>query len=166
MIYNLENRQLLTDSDLSVSITRLKYVPNSELLAAGLDDGRVLILSGDPLEFSTLFRHNDIVTHLDFSAAGQYGLSASFDSPLRVWETAAGRGLASLTTGASPSGATFNPANNTVVYSAVGLRSWTWDADTMIAAACARLQRNFTEVEWRTYFGEHADYQQTCPGLP
>ena len=42
---------------------------------------------------------------------------------------------------------------------------WAWQAPDSVTAACTRLPRNLTRIEWRDYIGEEP-YQPTCPNLP
>jgi len=39
------------------------------------------------------------------------------------------------------------------------------DPEELISAACSRIERNFTEAEWRHYFSDEP-YRPTCPNLP
>jgi hypothetical protein len=38
-----------------------------------------------------------------------------------------------------------------------------WRAEDLIAEACARLDRNLTDAEWRQYLSDEP-YRKTCPG--
>jgi WD40 repeat protein len=40
------------------------------------------------------------------------------------------------------------------------------DVDDLIATACSRITRNFTQAEWEAYLGYDVPYRRTCPDLP
>jgi hypothetical protein len=45
-------------------------------------------------------------------------------------------------------------------------RVWEWQADDLIANACATMPRNLTLAEWQQYIGDALPYQATCENLP
>ena len=44
-------------------------------------------------------------------------------------------------------------------------RVWLWQPQDIAALLCARLPRNFTQAEWRQFFGD-VPYHPTCKNLP
>jgi hypothetical protein len=67
----------------------------------------------------------------------------------------------------------FSPDGKYVLSGGVGhtARVWMWQADDLIARACAVMPRNLTRAEWKEYIGDALAYptkqeDAICPNLP
>jgi WD40 repeat protein len=85
----------------------------------------------------------------------------------KIWEAKTGREIARLPKTSLYSAAFSADSRQlaTIGWEGTPTQVWAWQASDLVAAACARLPRNLTRVEWRDYVGEEP-YQATCPNLP
>jgi WD40 repeat protein len=109
----------------------LKFSPNSEVLAAGLEDGRILIwnMSGTR-EPTTLLGHERQVLQMDFSPDGTTLVSASWDKTIRVWDLTTGECAKwSFSVGSRVHDVNFSPDSKRLVSaSQINVRSGTDDS--------------------------------------
>ena len=110
------------------------------------------------------------VISLQFSQNGQYLLTLgrrpeAESLAARIFDVASTRELWSTTLSHDATGAAAAFADNdrTVVsFAGFQLKRHLWRAEDLIAEACARLDRNLTQAEWRQYLGDEP-YRETCP---
>ncbi|NMC34731.1 MAG: CHAT domain-containing protein [Veillonellaceae bacterium] len=111
--------------------------------------------------------HDGSVNSVAFSPDGKWVVSGSDDGTARVWETATGTEIARMTHEDSAYSVAFSPDGKWVVSGGDRTaRVWLWQPEDLIELACARLERNLTQAEWRQYLGDQVPYRQTCPNLP
>jgi hypothetical protein len=111
------------------------------------------------------------VTRLQFSRDGRYLLTLgvrpeSEALAARIFDLATARELwtTTLSREAFGSAASFADDDRAVVsYAGFQMQRHLWRAEDLIAEACARLDRNLTDAEWRQYLGDEP-YRKTCPG--
>ena len=86
----------------------------------------------------------------------------------RVWDTAGGAELPTLTGHSGPVTQAFHSADKSRILTASGdrtARQWFARMEDLLVAACRQAPRNMTEEEWRRFMGDEP-YQPTCPNLP
>jgi WD40 repeat protein len=111
------------------------------------------------------------VMKLQFSRDGRYLLTLgvrpeSESLAARIFDVATVRELWATTLSREAFGSAASFADNdraVVSYAAFQMQRHLWRAEDLIAEACARLDRNLTEAEWRQYLGDEP-YRKTCPG--
>ena len=111
------------------------------------------------------------VMKLQFSRDGRYLLTLgvrpeSESLAARIFDVATARELWATTLSREAFGSAASFADNdraVVSYAAFQMQRHLWRAEDLIAEACARLDRNLTEAEWRQYPGDEP-YRKTCPG--
>ena len=117
--------------------------------------------------------HDGDVGDLVFSPDGRYLATqarSGQNEMVWVWDWMQGRPLVQLNPGNNIYDLRFTPDGSRVVTGGGDktVRLWLWRADDLIADACARLERNLTREEWRTFLGDepYDDDKRTCPNLP
>ena len=109
----------------------------------------------------------DTVSAVALSTDGKYLLIGSEDHTAQVWEVNRKQELTQLSHADAVSAVAFSRDGK---YLATTSRDKTvsvtvWRAEDMIAVACARLNRNLTQEEWKQYLGDEP-YRKTCENLP
>jgi serine/threonine protein kinase/WD40 repeat protein len=80
-----------TNSVRGSRLAALKFSPDSQVLALGLEDGRIVLWNmSASCELCTLLGHERFITQLDFSPDGRTLASACLDKTVRLWDTTAG----------------------------------------------------------------------------
>jgi WD40 repeat protein len=127
----------------------------------------VQIFDVETLEKIRSLVHQNGIGDIVFSPDGRYIATESGGqegSPVIIWDWLQSRPLIQLNT-TSTYDIKFTPDGSRVITAGRTVQVWHWRAEDLVADACARLERNFTRKEWRTYFGGE-DYRRTCPELP
>ena len=111
--------------------------------------------------------HDDWVFAVAFSPDGRWVVSGSGDGTARVWDAATGHEVARMTHDDLVCAVAFSPDGRWVVSGSDDktARVWLWQPEELIVEACARLDRNLTQDEWKKYLPD-APYRPTCPKLP
>jgi WD40 repeat protein len=146
----------------TLAVYSVRYSPDGELLAAGIQEGDILVwetASGELVR--TLTGHTGLVSGLEFSPDGKRLTSGSMDNTAKVWDMATGEELATLygQTGSlnelaySPDGSRIATAGGDGT-----IRTFVVDTDELVALARSRVTRSLTEEECQTYL--HLD---RCP---
>lgn len=147
------------------AVTTAAFHPNGQYLATGSWDHTARVWDLDDGREIARFAHDSEIGALSFIESGAKLVTVSFanrnqlDAYLR-WqgqpEAEADQILLpfSHNGGSDDSG---RPAQRT--------KLWLWQTDDLVAAACSRLPRNLSRMEWKTFL--HDDpYRATCPNLP
>lgn len=159
-----------TQMGIDSAITDIAFSPDEKLMAIADDSGYVHLhnLTNPSLPPDTLGeRSGSGYTTITFSPDGSTMAMAGANSTIYLWETA--DWFASPLEMNGHYGAIidlrFTPNGNQLIStSADTVRVWPMPQE-LEATACALTQRNLTEIEWFTYFGEEP-YHQTCPNNP
>jgi WD40 repeat protein len=95
----------------------LEFSPDNQVIAGGLEDGRIILWNRNLSEESTtLLGHEKQVIGLAFSADGRMLASASFDHTVRLWDTSVGeREKWSFRTHGNAHGVSFSPDSKRLV---------------------------------------------------
>jgi WD40 repeat protein len=142
-------------------------------LATGSEHGSLRIFDAVSGREVTHMPYAIPVMSLQFSQDGRYLLTLgvrpeSNALAARIFDVASTKELWATTLSRDPSGAAASFTDNdraVVSFSGFQLRRHLWRAEDLIAEACARLDRNLTQTEWRQYLGDEP-YRKSCPTLP
>lgn len=149
----------------------LAFAPG-DLLATGSELGSLRIFDATTGHEVTHMPYAIPVIHLQFSQNGQYLLTLgvrpeSEALAARIFDMASQRELWATTLSGGAMGAAASFADNdraVVSFAGSQILRYLWWAEDLIREACARLDRNLTDVEWRQYLGDEP-YRKTCPAL-
>lgn len=157
-------------------VTSLAFNPARKELAAGFDDGRLVVidLNNDQPNFTLLSGHIGKVNSLAYtSQENQYGqllASGGSDGNIFLWDTSVFRPAGQPLRAPSNSAITalaFHPRQLILASgTATGqILLWNVDPASWKELACNRAARNLTAVEWARYFSSQP-YRITCPAYP
>jgi WD40 repeat protein len=118
------------------------------------------------------FAHDGWVDHLALSPEGQY-LAAGLADPVSsgknrvvIWNLANGEMVSRYARPGESGPLAFLQDGQHLVFSdGRRLRIVNWRIEDVISQACARLNRNFSCSEWRTWLQDES-YRPTCSELP
>lgn len=164
--------------DEGTSIWDLALSPDGRILASGSNAGEIFLrdVASGELIIQPLAGHINPIWGLAFSPDGDMLISASNDGQVIFWNTVEG----SVDFGRPFSPPLIGPplfgffpaltfsADGCHLASVTALRDiilWDVGVDSWLATACRRANRNLTQEEWRTFFGNEP-YRLTCPDLP
>lgn len=157
--FSLDGRYLATPQAFGVSIWNLSGgVPHLRMLP------------GDHTARVWHDRHNR-VTAVVFSPDGKYLATGGANATAHLWDLPAGKELARMQHwdphGGPVTDLAFSPDGAYLVTRTRDGRAMLWRLflEDLVAEACARLDRNLTPHEWRTYMGDEP-YRGTCKNLP
>jgi WD40 repeat protein len=121
----------------------------------------------DTKRLVSAMRNEDTVSAVTFSPDGKWILSGSHDGTVRAWEAATGFEMTRMAHEGGVNEVAFSPDGRWVVSGSddYTTRVWLWQPQDIAALLCARLPRNFTQAEWRQFFGD-VPYHPTCENLP
>jgi WD40 repeat protein len=149
---------------LNSETNQLVFSSDERQLAAATDKGVMIweVSSGREIARISLSAGANTIV---YAADGQHLATGSRDQSVRVWAIPQIREVAHFELGGNISRVAFSPDMGLVAAASSDrtARIWRWKADPT-KEACARLGRNLTRVEWKTYLGDEP-YRATCPGL-
>ncbi|MBN1875602.1 MAG: hypothetical protein JXA33_15360 [Anaerolineae bacterium] len=107
------------------------------------------------------------VRELAFSSDGKWLASAEFDGTVHVLDIAQRTIVAKIKHTPRVYSVAFSPDARWLVSSGMDktARVWLWNSQDLIDAVCARLPRNLSAQEWRSWVG-YVPSRPTCPDLP
>ncbi len=143
------------------------FSPDGRWVVSGSRDGDVYAWKVDSGFPTAWIKHEGAVLAAAFSPDGSLVVTGGDDGTARVWEVSSGEEVLRITHLASVTSVAFSPngrwiatgsKDKTVRISAV-------QPTDLAATLCASLPRNFTQDEWKQFFGD-VPYHQTCENLP
>jgi WD40 repeat protein/energy-coupling factor transporter ATP-binding protein EcfA2 len=177
-IYNPKTAEkIFPDLSFSTSpVTSLAFNPKGKQLAAGFEDGRLVLidLTQDPPTFSSLSGHIGKINSLAYTTQeNQYGqllASGGSDGNIILWDLSVMRSAGAplrTPTGTAITALAFHPRQLILASgTATGqILLWNVDPGSWKVLACDTAARNFTEAEWGRYFPSQP-YRLTCPSYP
>jgi WD40 repeat protein len=148
-------------------VTSVAFSPDGERVVSGSFDDTVRVWEAATGEEVARMTHDGLVYSVAFSPDGEMVVSGSQDGTVRVWQAATGTEVARMDHVIEVTSVAFSPDGKWVVSGSEDgtARVWLWQLEDLIELACAHLERNLTQAEWRQYLGDRP-YRQTCPNLP
>jgi WD40 repeat protein/class 3 adenylate cyclase len=146
----------------TLSVYAVGYSPDGKLIAAGIQEGHVLIWDTSSGELvRTLTGHTGLVGGLAFSPDGKHLASLSLDRTIKLWDLTTGDEVATVSDGAFTFA--FNPDGTRLVTAAPDriLRTYVTDLDELMALARSRVTRSLTTEECQKYL-----HVEACPVEP
>jgi WD40 repeat protein len=146
----------------TAAMYKVRYSPDGELLAAGVQEGNVFLWDTSSGELvRTLTGHTGFVGGLAFSPDGAYLASvSSLDKTTKVWDVVTGDELATFYSG---SRLAWSPDSSRIA--TVGLdrilRTHVASTEELIALARSRVTRGLTTLECQKYL-----HVEECPERP
>ncbi|MEG4306873.1 nSTAND1 domain-containing NTPase [Microcoleus sp. D3_18a_C4] len=136
--------------------------------ARALDLVRVLEVSTGQevgrISFENFYRIDSIALSSDGQYLAMIGVEDTDERPMYIWEVKTGRPRVRITS----DGGLGNVALSQRYLALQVLETvhiLLWKPEDLINEACARLNRNLTQQEWRQFFPDEP-YRKTCPNLP
>lgn len=159
-IWDIASRRLSDRFEYSTGVRAVAVSQNGKYLAAASDQA-VRVWTIDTAEkLGEDLVPGGAVSTIAFSPDGKL---ATGGEPIQIWDPANRRRLARLPAAGR---AAFTPDGKYLVTAGDdSAQVWLWRPEELIDEACARLDRNLTDQEWRTYMGNR-DYSKTCEKLP
>jgi WD40 repeat protein len=146
----------------TLAVYAVRYSPDGQLIAAGVQEGDVLVYDTSSRELvRRLTGHTGLVPNLAFTADGKYLTSSSHDNTVKVWDMDTGEELATLDpqTGSLGGHAVSPDGTRVATTSSDGtIRTYVLSTDELVALARSRVTRSLTTAECQKYL--HLD---ECP---
>ncbi len=146
-------------------IYALAVSPDGQLVASGSWDGTAVLWEATTGVEVARVIHDHGISSVTIDADG-YWITSS-EGSIRVWEAGTGIELARITQETWVLTVAFSLDRRWVASGSRDgtVRVWAWQPADLIDELCRRLPRNFTQEEWRQFFGD-TPYNQTCSNLP
>jgi len=153
----------------TASVIGVAFSPDGKTLASGSFDNTIILWdSATGKQLNQLKGHTDSVILVAFSPDGKTLASASNDKTIILWDATTGKQFNQLKghTGIVASVA-FSPDGKTLASGSQDKTVILWDLrpESLLARACQKVNRNFTQAEWAQFLG-NTPYRKTCPDLP
>jgi WD40 repeat protein len=149
----------------TLSMYSVAYSPDGDLLAAGIQEGDILVWNTTSGELvRRLTGHTGLAFELAFSSDSRRLASASKDNTAKLWDVTTGLELATLygQTG-SPNTLTYSPDGAHIVTADNDgtIRTYVVDTGELVALARSRVTRSLTTQECQKYL-----HVEECPERP
>jgi WD40 repeat protein len=149
----------------TMALYNVRYSPDGELFAAGVQEGKVLLYDTSSRQLvRTLSGHTGLVWRLAFSPDGKVLTSSSHDMTVKVWDLDTGAELATLDPGTSfLNGHALSPDGRRVATASIEgtVHIFALSTEELMEAARSRVTRSLTTEECQKYL--HVD---ECPDRP
>lgn len=136
--------------------------------ARALDLVRVLEVSTGQevgrISFENFYRIDSIALSSDGQYLAMTGIEDTDEEPMYIWEVNTGRPMARITSNWHL-GKVALSQRYLALQVLETVHIFLWRSEDLTNEACARLNRNLTQQEWRQYFPDEP-YRKTCPNLP
>jgi WD40 repeat protein/energy-coupling factor transporter ATP-binding protein EcfA2 len=109
--------------------------------------------------------HRDLVRAITFRPDGRFLFTAT-NGTVAIWDTKNWQQIASLPHQVGVQKVTLSPDGRILIIVDNGfVRLWLYRPEDLLTEARNRLNRNFTQEEWKQYLGDEP-YRKICPHLP
>ncbi len=146
------------------AIRRLIFDPNGSRLAAGTESDDLLVWDSGDWEAGPrqLLGHSSVVTGLSFDGDGYLLASASLDRTVRIWDVDEGVSIV-IAQDDWVWDVAFSPNGRWLASAGADrtVRMWHTHVEELAASVAARLERNMTHAEWRSFVGDDIPYEST-----
>jgi WD40 repeat protein len=145
-------------------VSSVTFSPDGEYVASGSGDGTARVWEATSGMEIARMTHDGAVYSVAFSPDGKNVVSGSYDNTARVWEATNGEEVARMAHDGFVSSVAFSPNGKYVVSGGHDNTAciWEWQAEDLIANACAIMPRNLTLEEWQQYVGPEIPYEVIC----
>jgi WD40 repeat protein len=116
------------------------------------------------ISFDNFWRVDSVALSPDGQYLAMKGIEDTEEEPMYIWEVSTGRAMTRITS-------QWHFGNLAISQRYLALQVLDivhillWKPEDLINEACARLNRNLTQQEWRQFFPDEP-YRKTCPNLP
>ncbi len=146
----------------TLSVYAVGYSPDGKLIAAGIQEGHVLIWDTSSGELvRTLTGHTGLVAGLAFSPDGKHLASLSLDRTIKLWDLTTGDEVATVSDGAFTFAFSLDGSRILTASPDRILRTYVTDLDDLVALARSRVTRSLTTEECQKYL-----HLEACPVGP
>jgi WD40 repeat protein len=149
----------------TLAVYAVRYSPDGKLLAAGVQEGDVLVYDTSSRELvRTLSGHTGLVWRLAFSPDGKVLTSSSHDMTVKVWDVETGEELATLDPRTSfLMGHALSPDGSRVATASADgtIRIFALSTEELVEVARSRVTRSLTTEECQKYL-----HVEACPERP
>jgi WD40 repeat protein len=149
----------------TVAVYVARYSPDGQLIAAGVQEGEVLLYDTSSQELvRTLTGHTGLVHTLAFSPDGKVLTSSSHDNTVKVWDVDTGEELATLDPLTSfLAGHDLSPDGSRVATASIDgtIRTYVLSTEELVDLARSRVTRSLTTAECQKYL-----HLEACPEGP
>lgn len=171
-----DNSSAILVEDVTTRILSVKFSPDGNMLAYGVDDkankrGLVKTYNLKTQEVRQFTGHRAGVNDIEFSPDGKLLASAGSDKRLLLW-LLDNPGALPLTMDNNNGfiwDIAFTPGSQYLIAacSESEIRVWPTDPELLAEQICPKLKRNMTQDEWKKYVGEgeNIKYEPTCVGV-
>lgn len=143
----------------------LAFSPDSRMLATACGDGTARVWDIESATIVRRMEHQFPIESITYDPSGSLVATASTDKTARIWRAASGVELSRIETAEAVERVGFVDASRLLVATDREVSLHPVHGKQLVDAACERLTRNLTLIEWAQYVGLEKP-RATCPSLP